>query len=322
MHFNKLQILPHYLLPKKHSFTNHNTSYNQTILLYKTFISLTMASTLHHYFLIFFSLFSLSESQTRFKPNALVLPVQKDPATGLHVTQIISQTPLTLVPLLVDLNGPFLWANCDKHSLSSTYKTPFCGSTQCTKATTHYCLKCPGPAPSGCHNNTCGVMVSNPITHLTAVAELAQDVLVVQSTRAGSNPGPTVRVQQFLFDCAPPSLLQGPLPLNVQGVAGFGHTPISLPTQLAVNFGFSPKFAVCLTSSPVSIGVIFLGNGPYKMLPNVDISARASYTAMTVSPRGEYFIQVSSIKINGKTLPLNLSTTAKQGVAGTTPYSN
>lgn len=274
-----------------------------------------MASTLHHYLLIFFSLISLSKSQTRFKPDAVALPVQKDPATGLHVTQIISRTPVTLVPSLVDLNGLFLWVNCEQHYLSSTYEAPFCGSTQCTRATTHYCNKCPGPPRPGCHNNTCGVVALNPVTHRTAIAELAQDVLWIQSIRAGSNPGPTVAVQQFLFACAPPSLLQGPLPLNVQGIAGFGHIPISLPTQLAADFGLSPKFALCLTSSPVSVGVIFFGNGPYKMLPNVDISARASYTPMTVSPQGEYFIQVSSIKINGKTLP------TKQGVVGTTMLS-
>ncbi|KAH7846977.1 hypothetical protein Vadar_020333 [Vaccinium darrowii] len=284
-----------------------------------------MAFTLHHnLILIFFYLFSLiavSVSQTRFKPDALVLPVQKDTATGLHVAQINTRTPLISVPFLVDLNGLFLWVNCDQHYFSSTYKTPFCGSTQYTHAMTHYCNKCPGPSWPGCHNNTCGVVALNTVTRQTAIAELAQEVLSIQSTRAGSNPGPSVNFQQFLFACAPSSLLQGPLPKNVQGIAGFGHTPISLPTQLTAHFGLSPKFALCLISSPVSKGVIFLGNGPYKMLPNVDISARASYTPMTVSPQAEYFIQVSSIKINGKPLPLNLSATTKQGVGGTTMIS-
>lgn len=103
------------------------------------------------------------------------------------------------------------------------------------------------------------------------MGELAQDELLIQSTQ-GSNPGPMARVPQFLFTCAPSFLLQKGLPKNVRGVIGLGHAPISVPTRLASHFGFQPKFALCLTSSTRSNGVIFFGDGPYYMHPGIDIS--------------------------------------------------
>ncbi|XP_057512017.1 gamma conglutin 1-like [Actinidia eriantha] len=287
-----------------------------------------MASPLHYYHLLIFSslfsLIALSESQTAFKPTTLVLPLQKDRATSLHVATIQKRTPLTSLPFLVDVTARFLWADCEKHYLSSTYHAPFCHSTLCARAPAHYCRRCPSPARPGCHNNSCGVLASNPVTHKTATAELAQDVLSIRSARS-SNPGPMVTVPQFLFACAPSSLLLGPLPKNVQGIAGFGHGPISLPTQLASHFGFSPQFALCLTASPNSNGVVFFGNGPYYIVPGIDISARAAYTPLTVSRQGEYLIKVSSIKVNGKPIPIK-SPSAKQGliktmISTTTPYT-
>lgn len=157
--------------------------------------------------------------------------------------------------------------------------------------------------------------------------ELAQDELFIQSTQ-GSNPGPIARVPQFLFTCAPSFLLQKGLPKNVRGVIGLGHAPISVPTQLASHFGFQPKFALCLTSSTRSNVVIFFGDGPYYMHPGIDISRPLSYTPLTVSQKGEYYIQVSSIKVNNKLVPLDTSllSSKQHGLGGamistTTPYT-
>ncbi|PPD89171.1 hypothetical protein GOBAR_DD13893 [Gossypium barbadense] len=156
-----------------------------------------------------------------------------------------------------------------------------------------------------------------PVTGLTAMSDLAQDVLSIQSTQ-GSNPGPMVRVPQFLFTCAPSLLLQRGLPSTVQGVAGLGHSPISLPTQLASHFGsagFAPTFALCLAPK----GVMFFGDSPYYMLPNVDITRPLSYTPLIISPLGEYYMEVKSIKINDKDVPIDtaLLSINKQGVGGT-----
>ncbi|GMP60580.1 hypothetical protein CsSME_00023381 [Camellia sinensis var. sinensis] len=111
--------------------------------------------------LIFFSLISLASSiptsTTQFKPRTLVLPVQKDGATSLHVANIHKRTPLMSIPFVVDLNGKLSWVNCEKHYLSSTYNAPFCHSTQCSRASSHYCHKCISLVRPGCHNNTCGL---------------------------------------------------------------------------------------------------------------------------------------------------------------------
>ncbi|XP_059644798.1 gamma conglutin 1-like [Cornus florida] len=277
-----------------------------------------MAPTLH-LLLVLFSVFSLSfESTPPFKPSTLVLPVQKDSFTSLHVANIHKRTPLQSIPFLIDLNGRLLWANCEQHYLSSTYNAPLCHSTQCSRANSNYCYKCSSRARPGCHNNTCGVLTTNPITLRTGVSELALDVLSIQSIR-GSNPGPMVTVPEFLFACAPSFLFQGPLPKNVQGVAGLGHTPIALPTQLASHFGFRPQFALCLSSTTNTNGVIFFGNGPYYTRPGLDISRQLGFTPLTISPLGEYYIQVSSIRINQKPVPINTSVLSKnkQGFGGT-----
>ncbi|GMY21451.1 gamma conglutin 1-like [Fagus crenata] len=286
-----------------------------------------MASLLH-YLLVLFSFFSLvlaSLSQTNFKPNRLVLQVHKDSATNLHVANV--QTPGSQAPLVVDLQGKFLWANCDQQYLSSNYHAPNCHSTQCSKANSHTCHTCPHTARPGCHDNSCGLIVENHVTHQSALGELAQDELSFQTTQ-GSNPGPLARVPQFLFACAPSSLLQRGLPKNAKGVLGLGHAPISVPTQLASHFGFQPKFALCLTSSTRSNGVIFFGNGPYYMHPGIDVSHPLTFTPLTVSQEGEYHIQVSSVKINNKLVPLDTSLLSikKQGLGGTiisttTPYT-
>ncbi|KAK8285841.1 hypothetical protein E1A91_D08G253100v1 [Gossypium mustelinum] len=279
-----------------------------------------MASSFLLFLLIFLSVSSfilLSESQKTSKPNRFVLQLQKDPKTKLYVTNIYKRTPSQKVPFVVDLNGRLLWVTCEKSYRSSTYHAPRCRSTQCSRADSHYCHICSTRDGPGCHNNTCGVMSMNPVTGLTAMSELAQDVLSIQSTQ-GSNPGPMVRVPQFLFTCAPSLLLQRGLPSTVQGVAGLGHSPISLPTQLASHFGsagFAPTFALCLAPK----GVMFFGDSPYYMLPNVDITRPLSYTPLIISPQGEYYMEVKSIKINDKDVPIDtaLLSINKQGVGGT-----
>ncbi|KAL7259480.1 hypothetical protein ACSBR1_005389 [Camellia fascicularis] len=154
------------------------------------------------------------------------------------------------------------------------------------------CPKCPTIRP-GCHNNTCGVLTTNPITNRNTIGELAQDVLAIQSTR-GLGPcrsSSMVIVPQFIFPCAPSFLLNGPLPKNVQGMVSLGHSPISLPNQLVSNFGIGAKFGLCLTSSPNTNGVIFFGDGPYNMTIGIDISNPTAYTPLKVNPQGEYNIE-------------------------------
>ncbi|XP_050224666.1 gamma conglutin 1-like [Mercurialis annua] len=265
-----------------------------------------MASSLNFLLIIFLIIISFthfSNSQIPSNPSNLMLTVHKDSATNLHVARITKRTPLIPIYFAIDLNQNFMWVNCEKNYVSSTYNAPKCHSTLCSKANAQYCHKCPSKARPGCHNNTCGLMSVNPVTHQSAMGELAWDMVSVQSTK-GSNPGPMVVMNQFLFVCAPARLLQRGIPNYVQGMAGLGHGPISLPNQFASHFGFKPSFALCLGSSS---GFVFFGSGPFYMRPGIDISSRVGYTPLIISPWGEYYIKVTSIRINQKNVPLNTS---------------
>ncbi|MED6209283.1 hypothetical protein PIB30_053195 [Stylosanthes scabra] len=250
------------------------------------------------------------QPSTTYKPNLLVLPVHHDQATGLPWAYVHKRTPLTQVPLLLDLNGNHMWINCQTHYTSSTYQAPLCHSTQCSRAnpntqTCHTCVDSTLPKP-GCHNNTCALMSTNPITQQIAMSELAQDVLAIHATNSPARLGPMVTVPQFLFSCAPSSLVQKGLPNNVEGVVGLGHGPISLPNQLASQFGLQHQFALCLSRNPTSTGAVLFGDPhnffSYNNNNKLDLSRDLVYTPLTITPQGEYYIDISSIRINGRSI--------------------
>lgn len=255
--------------------------------------------------------------------------MRKDAATNQYITRINQKTPLVQENLVVDLGGRFLWVDCDNNYVSSTYQPARCRSAQCSLAGADGCGTCNGPARPGCNNNTCGVFPDNPITRTATGGELATDLVQVRSTD-GSNPGRLVNVSRFLFSCAPTFLLQG-LASGVSGMAGLGRTRIGLPTQLAAAFSFDRKFAICLSSSTNSDGVIFFGDGPYRFLPGIDVSQSLSTTRLFINPvstaststqgepSAEYFIGVSSIRVNNKSIALNTSllTIDSEGNGGT-----
>ena len=289
-----------------------------------------MASILHYFLALSLScsfLFFLSDSVTPTKPiNLVVLPVQNDGSTGLHWANLQKRTPLMQVPVLVDLNGNHLWVNCEQQYSSKTYQAPFCHSTQCSRANTHQCLSCPAASRPGCHKNTCGLMSTNPITQQTGLGELGQDVLAIHATQGSTQQlGPLVTVPQFLFSCAPSFLLQKGLPRNIQGVAGLGHAPISLPNQLASHFGLQRQFTTCLSRYPTSKGAIIFGDAPNNMrqFQNQDIFHDLAFTPLTITLQGEYNVRVNSIRINQHSVfPLNkISSTIVGSTSGGTMIS-
>ncbi|PRQ42129.1 putative aspartic peptidase A1 family, xylanase inhibitor [Rosa chinensis] len=275
-----------------------------------------------------------SETQTQprpptpiTRPTKLVLKVQKDGGTNLHVAQIFKRTPPVQLPFVVDLNGEFVSVNCENKYLSSTFNAPICHSAQCSRANTHTCRTCSPKSPRypvarpGCHVNACAVTAVNPVTQQRAIGELSEDVLSIPST-LGSRPGPMVTIPQFLFACAPSILLQRGLPQNVQGIAGMGHSRISLPSQLASQFGIPPKIAICLASGSGQNGVIFFGEGPYMMLPGIDVSRQLTYAPLSIGQQGEYLINVQSIQINNNIVPLPPKFRSNQAMLSTTtPYT-
>lgn len=266
-----------------------------------------------------------------FKPNALVLPVQKDAATGLHVAKIRNRTPQLSLPFLVDLNGKFLQVNCENRYSSSTYTAPFCHSVVCAQAGVHYCHRCTTQSrpAAGCHNNTCATIVINPLTQKTAVVELAQDVLSIQIINQALAAAQFAVVPKFLFACSSSSsLLQGPLPKNIEGIVGLGYYSVSIPNQLASHFGFSPQFSLCFTSSTANTGAIFFGNVINAAQPRVWASKYQIFTPLYINSQGQYFIQVRAIRINNNPISKtsifsrNMSFDGVEAIISTTtPYT-
>lgn len=288
-------------------------------------------------------LFCLSSSSiaiTPPSPRALLLPVTKDPSTKQYIVQIKQRTPFVPVKLALDLGGESLWVDCGISYVSSTYKPLHCRSSLCSLLkSTWGCGECyPGPRPGcmdhpcaitpGCNNHSCHIWPENSITRTNTLGEVAKDVVSLQSTD-GSNPGPIVSVPELVFTCADTSLLQG-LAKGVKGMAGLGRTPIGLPSQFSNAFNFPQKFAMCLSSST---GVLFFGDGPYIMLPGIDVSTGLTYTPLIMNhvgapwtknvegndPSGEYFIGVKGIRVDGELVPINktLLQINKEGYGGT-----
>jgi len=287
----------------------------------------------NQYFLIFstFLLFLIAPSfaQQSFRPKALVVPVSKDAATLQYVTRINQRTPLVPLSLVLDLGGQFLWVDCEQNYVSSTYRPARCNSAQCSLARAGGCGDCFSAPRPGCNNNTCGVTPDNSVTHTATGGEVAEDVVSIQST-GGSNPGRAVTVSRFLFSCAPTFLLEG-LAGGVSGMAGLGRTRIAFPSQFASAFSFHRKFAICLSSSTTSNGVVFFGDSPYVLLPNVNVSQSLTYTPLFINPvstasaytqgepSSEYFIGVKSIKVDDMVVKINttLLSIDSEGFGGT-----
>lgn len=181
----------------------------------------------------------------------------------------------------------------------------------------------------GCYNNTCGLLPDNSVIGgVGSTGQLGQDIISIQSAYNGL----VYSVPKFLFICAEPYLLQD-LASGVTGMAGLGRTNISLPSQFSAAFRFDRKFAICLSSSTVSNGVMSFGNGPSNiMLPGgVDISNSLIYTPLFINPvstassyfgnesSSDYFVEVKSIRVNGKAIRIDskLLSIDNQGFGGT-----
>lgn len=295
------------------------------------------------YYLILFCSLLLSISscigQTSPQTKSLILPVTKDSSTLQYLTQIGQRTPLVSIKLTIHLGGQTLWVDCENGYVSSTYRPARCGSTQCTVSEVNTCGNCTTAPKIGCNNDACYNTPENPfIKTLYSGGEINEDVLSIQSTD-GSNPGKFVKIPSFIFTCVPTFLTEG-LASGVKGTVGLGRNRIALPSQLAEIFSFPRKFAVCLSSSTQSSGVITFGDSPYMMLPNIDISKDLIFTPLITNPFGtgsvpflnesssEYFIGVKSIRVNGKPVTINKKLLAidKRGNGGTkistgSPYS-
>lgn len=195
--------------------------------------------------------------------------------------------------LVVDLSGPFLWLDCASRHVSSSHHPIPSGSLQCSRA-----------KATGCGSGrSCTLNTVNTITRAAARGDLAEDILAVE--RVDRSDRAIATVDRFLFSCAPPLLVNG-LASGAKGMLGLGRGRISLPSQIATSFGgVHRKFAACLSSND---GFIVSGEGV--PLLRSDASNSLTYTPLISNQEGtleDYYINVKSIKINGKRLSLNAS---------------
>ncbi|PWA88525.1 aspartic peptidase A1 family [Artemisia annua] len=255
------------------------------------------------------------------------------------------KTPLQPTTLLLDLSGKYSWIDCSAGVyISSTHHYIPCDSHQCNSLTSLACSDdCFDQAGPGCHSSSCGLFPENPVIKNTVLAQALVDTVGLSVTDGSSVTGKVGVVPNFVLSCSDTSLLRG-LPDGVSGLAGLGRFNYSLPSQVSKVFNSPQVFALCLPSCPntteYSGAAFFNTRGPYNFASGVDLSSHLSYTPLIINPIGftlityfnypsaEYFIGLTSIKIDGKQVDINpsLLTIDNNGYGGTrlstiTPYT-
>ncbi|XP_063949296.1 probable aspartic proteinase GIP2 [Daucus carota subsp. sativus] len=205
----------------------------------------------------------------------------------------------------MDLGGQHTWFNCDEFDLP-TYKSISCNTEKCRKYNGYDCMNCALliPVPPRCINDGCAVTYANQFAAQDINNSLAEDALFVESTNAS----------------------------GTKGMIGLVNTTTSLPAHMSSQFNLPHKFALCLPSSPIH-GHMFVGGGPYIFPPYYKNIAKKLITTKLVSypvdtdkiyiitdPYDEYFVDIKSINIDQKLVPLNASLLSinKDGFGGTT----
>ncbi|KAG8389365.1 hypothetical protein BUALT_Bualt02G0221700 [Buddleja alternifolia] len=159
-------------------------------------------------------------------------------------------------------------------------------------------------------------------------------------TTDGRNPGQLSLITGFTFLCTERSSIKG-LVRGASGIAGLGRSRLSMAAQVSNISSQDLMFALCLSGSPSAPGVAFFGSsGPYYFYPEIDLSKYLNYTPLlstparstakshSNNPSHEYFISLTSIKVNGKVIEFDrtLLTVDHKGYGGTklssvTPYT-
>lgn len=272
-----------------------------------------MASSLHTLF-FFLAIFICSSGYAANVPsNGLVLPVGKDTKTSQYYTTLQMGSNHATVNAVIDLGSQFLWFACDSYA-SSTYNPIPCGSKKCEIAKGIGCAGCNLPPRPGCTNDTCGASPYNPFENMLYSEGFAEDTLYSKNN---------VKVSELPFSCFHSEYLIGFASIAT-GMLGLARTEISLHKQVANKFKLPDKFALCIPSDK-GVGKIYIGGGRYttpKSLVSTPliINPVSTYPIYTEGdPSDEYFIDVKSIRVNGRPLAIKTSylTIDEKGVGGT-----
>lgn len=263
--------------------------------------------------LVLFSCFAITSQQI------LVSPITKDEYTNLYTMLVYLKTPLQPSKLQLELGSYLTFYDCARHYKSSSYQPIYSNSSLCTDLNPGIFSNCFNKQGPGCFNDSCSFTPENPVTRKIAIGELLIDKLALPLPT--KKPGQLGRVSDFLFSCTDPnkySRIYRGLAKGVKGLAALGRFNYSLPAQLSRTFSSPQIFAVCLPGSSKADGVaLFNSPGPYYFSPGVDLSKSLIYTPLLQGPRGadtqiyywykspDYYIGLTSIKVNEKVVPLN-----------------
>ncbi|KAG5587080.1 hypothetical protein H5410_047514 [Solanum commersonii] len=258
--------------------------------------------------------------------SGVLSSITKDHETLLYTLSLYLNSPPQLTNLLLDLSASYSWIDC---SNSFTHRSISCNSPLCSVIGSRTCAKCfHSPNHDDCSTSPCVLSPLNPVTHKSSTGKAIVESIALPVTD-GRNPGQLRGFSEFFLSCSKKSLLKG-LTKGVAGLAGLGRSRFSLTTQVSTSFSSTHTFALCLSGSPSAPGVAFFGSaGPYYFLPEIDLSKTLRYTPLIPNPvHSDYFINLTSIKVNGVTVQLNqnISAVDQQGFGGTklstiTPYT-
>ncbi|KAI4345574.1 hypothetical protein L6164_012682 [Bauhinia variegata] len=133
------------------------------------------------------------------------------------------------------------------------------------------------------------IFPENSVTgKISSGGKLVQDLIAFQESEPEASKIP------LLFTCSP-------LGSRVNGIIGLGRTRTSLASQIFFSFNSQRKFTLCLSSSS---GAVLFGNMAAENFRSLTFTPLLTNQNQK-HPSSEYFININSIKINGKKLSIS-----------------
>lgn len=248
--------------------------------------------------LVFLYLANTSHSLEKFQ--SFLHPIYKDKSTNIYSIPLSIGSPSE--EFVLDLNGAApLLQNCATAAKSTTYHPIKCGSTRCNYANPNF----------PCPNNV--ITKKRTVCRSSDNARLFRDTVPLLYTFNGLYIMDSEKSSSLTLTCSDGA------PTLKQRTVGLANTHLSIPSQLISMYKLPQKMALCLPSTEGS-GELWIGKGEYYYLPYLkDVSKIFASTPLIASDKsGEYLIDVKSIQIGGKTVPILHGTTKISTLA---PYT-
>ena len=295
----------------QHCYKEETLHYELHRAILQLMFTMASSSAAIHFFLLLMALSSASYSSSvvshdpNSKPQPIILPIKKDPATKMFYTTVGIGTPQRNMDLVIHLAGENLWHYCNTLQNKSSYHFVDCESEKCPIGAVCSASGCNGPLKPECAISFCDITITNPLSRSTFLGTLVEDVIFISHTQVHG------LLAACIDDFTGSDVLLG-LPKSSKGILGLSRSQLAFPAQLTLVNKLPPKFSICLPSSGDKVfGNLFIGARGY---PQVD-SKFLQTTPLVVNPvatdpgsavfaqgvpSSEYFIDVKSIKIDGQ----------------------